>query len=187
MNTLVDKNPQNASGQTPYHFASLRGQLEICREFLKTLADKNPVNLEGFTPLHYAAAAGHLEVCKVILESIEDKNPAANNGYTIFHGAAHRGQLEIIRLLIDNEVDRRPIYNGETPIQLAASYGHFRSCLLLMSNFQDIVSIFKGIGNFHPYKAGLCVLIFGIVLGVIVGIIIEMSLNHRNLSIIDYF
>ena len=143
--------------------------------FLKTLADKNPIDLDGLTPLHYAAAAGHSEICEVILENTEDKNPAANNGYTVFHGAAQRGQLKVIRLLIDNEVDRRPIYNGKTPIQLAASYGHFRSCLLLMSNFQDIVSILKGIWN-HPYKAAvLCVLVFGIVLGVIVGIIIEMS------------
>jgi ABC-type uncharacterized transport system fused permease/ATPase subunit len=42
-------------------------------------------------------------------------------------------------------VDRRSISNGGTPIQIAASYGHFRSCLFLMGNLQDIVSFFKGI------------------------------------------
>ena len=42
-------------------------------------------------------------------------------------------------------LDRRLTANGLTPIERAASYGHFRSCLFLMGNLQDIVSFFKGI------------------------------------------
>ena len=58
-------------------------------------------------------------------------------------------------------MDRRITYDGETPIQLAASHGHFRSCLVLMENFQDILSFFKGIWNYRSAEAvgliaGLC-------------------------------
>ena len=120
---------------------------------METLADKTPLSFEGYTPLHFAAGKSHLKVCKAILETTEDKNPASNNGYTPLHDAAIADHFKVIQLLIDNGVDRRLTYYGETPIQLAASHGHFRSCLVLTENFQDILSFFKGIWNYRSPKA----------------------------------
>ena len=120
---------------------------------METLTDKTPLSLEGYTPLHFAARSNHLEVCKAILETTEDKNPASNNGFTPLHDAAVADHFKVIQLLIDNGVDRRLTYYGETPIQLAASHGHLRSCVVLMKNFQDILSFFKGIWNHRSPKA----------------------------------
>ena len=157
MDNLLDKNPPCVQGiwegLTPYDSAAFSGQVEICKLFVEILADKNPVTIHGYTPLHQAAYNGQLEVCKLILESIEDKNAVANDGLGPIHCAAQRGHLEILRLFLDNEVDRRLIHNGLTPIQISASYGHFRSCLFLMGNLQDIVSFFKGIWNNNSTKA----------------------------------
>ena len=50
-------------------------------------------------------------------------------------------------------VDRRSINNGCTLIHVAASNGHFRSCLFLMGNLQDIDSFFKGIWNGNSIKS----------------------------------
>ena len=150
MDNLLDKNPPavggNNAGLTPYHIAAADGKLEVCKLFLETLTDKNPYNTQqDFTPLHLAALFGRLEVCKLISESIEDKNPVAIDGSVPLHCAALFGRLEILRFFLRNGVDRRSISNGETPIQIAASRGHFRSCLFLMGNLQDTVSFFKGI------------------------------------------
>ena len=153
MDNLPDKNPGaiggTSVGLTPYDFAALYGQVEICKLFLEILADKNPAGtFDGCTPLHQAAHTGHLEVCKLILESIQDINPVANDGVTTpLHCAARKGHLEILRLFLDNGADKSSVGNGLTPSLMAASHGHFRSCLFLMGNLQDIVSFFKGIWN----------------------------------------
>ena len=178
---VEDKNPVCISGiyvgLTPYHIAALFGNLEICELFLETLDDKNPGTLLGTTPLHFAAENGHLEVCKVIVDSVEVKNPVAYDGDTPLHRAAKGGHLEIIRLLIDNGEDRRQTYNELTPIQIAASYGHFRSCLYLMSSFQDIVSFFKGIWNSRSKKSEALLLVLMALLfwGTVVTIILSMT------------
>ena len=136
------------------------------------LADKNPVNILGYTPLHIAAYNGQLEVCKLILENIEDKNPVSNGGLAPIHFAAQRGHLEILRLFLDNGMDRRLIANGFTPIERAASYGHFRSCLFLMGNLQDIVSFFKGIRYNNSTKAAILVNTLNFLFGFMVTLVI---------------
>ena len=191
-----DKNPVCISGiyvgLTPYHIAALFGHLEICELYVETLDDKNPETLLRITPLHYAAENGHLEVCKVIVDSVEDKNLVAYDGDTPLHRAAKGGHLEIIRLLIDNGVERRQTYNGWTPIQTAASYGHFRSCLYLMSSFQDIVSFFKGIWNSHSKKSEALLLVMALLFwGTVITIILSMIFKYgigieKNDNVIDY-
>ena len=151
------------------NIAALFGNLEICELFLETLDDKNSEKLLGTTTLHFAAENGHLKVCKVILELVDDKNPVANNGDTPLDKAAREGRLEIIQLLIDYGVDRRRIYRGWSPIKIAASHGHSRSCAFLMENFQDIISFFKGIWNYRsPNAVGLIAGLCGVVLWMII-------------------
>ena len=190
MDNLVDKNPPCVQGfydgLTPYDIAAGNGQLEICKLFLETLANKNPVTFLGRTPLHHAAYAAnaaiyanpakadHLGVCKVILESIEDQNPVSNTGCAPIHCAADGGHLEILRLFLDNGADRRSIYFGRTPIEIAASNGHFRSCLFLMSNLQDFVTFSKIIWNNNSIKHSIfTVIILVLVLAAIIGIAIQ--------------
>ena len=197
MDNLLDKNPQTVQGSltglTPYDWAASNGQLEICKLFSETLADKNPGTFDGYTPLHYASLGGHFEVCKFILESIENKNPVADDGDTALHCAAEEGHLELLGLFLNYGVDRRSMYNGKTPIHVAASNGHFRSCLFLMGNLQDIVSFFEGIWNSNSTKSRvakvllkvlswLCFVIFIIV----IPFIIIISIPQKNGSGIEH-
>ena len=144
---------------------------------METLADKTPLSLEGYTPLHFAAGRSHLKVCEAILETTEDKNPASNNGYTPLHDAAVADHFKVIQLLIDNGVDRRLTYYGETPIQLAASHGHFRSCLVLTENFQDILSFFKEIWNYRSPK------VFGLITGLCGAVILMIFILLACISV----
>ena len=187
MDNLLDKNPPAVGGigvgMTPYHYAAADGQLEVCKLFLETLTDKNPYNTQqDYTPLHLAALFGRLEVCKLISESIEDKNPVAIDGSLPLHCAAFRGHLEILRFFLQNGVDRRSMSNGETPIQIAASHGHFRSCLFLMGNLQDTVSFFKGIKIWKnkstkaKFLVNTLILLFGaMIIMVIISVLIEVG------------
>ena len=77
------KNPGNAYGWNPLHFAAKKGHIEICQLILNTLTeDKNPECGYGATPLHLAARYGHLEVCKLFIENIQVKNPRSFCGKT---------------------------------------------------------------------------------------------------------
>ena len=183
MDNLVDKNPPCVQGTydglTPYDMAAGNGQLEICKLFLETLANKNPVTFLGRTPLHYAAYAAydanaanpdHLGVCKVILQSIEDKNPVSNSGCAPIHCAAEGGHLKILRLFLDNGADRGSTYFGRTPIEIAASKGHFRACLFLMRNLQDFVTFSKIFwnNNVNNSTAKVIILVQLLAIGVLV-------------------
>ena len=189
MNNLVDKNPQCVSGAftglTPYHNAAMFGQLEICKLFLENLQDKNPDTIHGRTPLHFAAKQGYLDVCTIIVDSVENKNPTTDDGK--IHGAAKGGHLDIIRLLIANGADRKQTYNGLTPIEIAASYGHFRVSISLINTLNDIALFSKGIWN-HPTnlaKALLLelVLLFG---GTVIMMILSILFQYgTGIEIID--
>ena len=195
MDNLEDKNPpcvQGAyDGLTPYDMAARNGQLEICKLFLETLPNKNPATFLGRTPLHYAAYAAydanaanpdHLGVCKVILESIEDPNPVSNTGCAPIHCAADGGNLEILRLFLDNGADRELTHFGRTPIEIAASNGHFRACLFLMRNLQDFVTFSKIIwnNNVNNSTAKVIILVLLLAIGVLVLAFSLMALADRD-------
>ena len=196
MDNLLDKNPQCVSGVsaglTPYHNAALFGHLEICKLFLENLHDKNPNTHLGITPLHFAAKTGYFNVCKVILDSVENKNPVANSGQTPLHSAAKGGNLKVIRLLLDNGADKKQLYNGRTPIQIAASYSHYRSSLFLMNTWLDVVIIFKEIWNHRSNVARALllemILLFGsAIIMMILSILFQYDTGIEKIDgVIDY-
>ena len=66
-----DKNPQDAKGNTPLHFAAENGQIEMVQFIMNNVDNKNPVNNSGETPLHWAARNGQRNICKIILQEFE--------------------------------------------------------------------------------------------------------------------
>ena len=192
MENLLDKNPQCASGVsiglTPYHNAASFGHLEICQLFLEKLDDKNPGTHLGITPLHFAAKSGYFDICQVIVDSIENKNPTANNGKTPLHEAAKGGHLRIIKLLLDNGADRNQPYNGRTPIQIAAAYGHYGLCLSLVHTYpQYIVSFFMEIWNQRTNLAqALLHQLFLLFVGTVIMMVISILLEYgTGIEVID--
>ena len=69
---LSNPNPPDADGKTVFHWAALRGQLEIVKHIYGLV--NGDIYLQDkwkYTPLHWAARNGELEVVKFISERIE--------------------------------------------------------------------------------------------------------------------
>jgi ankyrin repeat protein len=60
-------NSQDASSQTPLHFASKFGYLDSARLLLDQGADLNALDNNHVTPLHLASEHGHLEIVQLLL------------------------------------------------------------------------------------------------------------------------
>ena len=55
-----NKNPTNKDGETPLHYASKYGHLDIVKYIMWNIEDKSPKTKYGTAPIHCAAADGHL-------------------------------------------------------------------------------------------------------------------------------
>ena len=128
---------------SPFQIAAETGSIELCRGLIETEFRNNDSYLPNLTPLHLSAENGHFEVFRLILENATTKNPVAFNGLTPLHSAAKGGYTKIIKLLVANGVEKRPIYNGNTPLQLAASNGHVYACLILLKNWEDVIHFWE--------------------------------------------
>ena len=128
---LVDKNPSNNNGWTPFHNAARNGHVDVCRLLMKNIANKNPGDNTGWTPLHEAARYGKIEVCKIILFLNIEKNPRCTSGPgdTVLHTAALFGHLDIYKLISKYVNDRTPARNdGATPLHWASQNGSLQIC-----------------------------------------------------------
>ena len=129
------KNPGNAVGFTPLHYAALNGHFKVCKFIIKLLTNKNPGDKTGSTPLHYAAHEGQTRICKLIMEYLEDKNPANNYGWTPLHLASSKGQLETIKLIMCHVQNKNPEdIQGYTPLQMAIELGYLEVVKYFVGN-----------------------------------------------------
>ena len=78
-----------------------------------------------------------MESLKYVAFKIGDVNPTFTNEVGIFttppHLAASLGNFESFKFILDNVVDKNPSgKNGITPFSLAAEFGHFKICQILI-------------------------------------------------------
>src|SRR3990167_2019072 len=110
--TGADPNVADYYHNTPLHWASSKGYLEVVKELLhvpigpdkgpdegRKRADPNVVNKYGRTPLYWASYKGHLEVVKVLLRVGADPNIANSNGETPLYQAFEWDHLEVVEEL----------------------------------------------------------------------------------------
>ena len=93
-------NRRNYNGETPLHWACLRGSLKIVRILLQNGADINAKDKDFNTPLHFAAEGGKKSIVKFLLSctnTIEFKN---NQRKTPLHVACDNFQQGIIKILL---------------------------------------------------------------------------------------
>jgi ankyrin repeat protein len=115
----------NNKGITLLHAAARGG----CKELVIELIDKHKkspeaLDLSGRTPLFWAASAGKTEVYNVLIERGAHAHITDLEGLTVFHAAAASGSQDLVLQLIDAyEVDVRDTFD-ETPLHLAAAFGH---------------------------------------------------------------
>ena len=68
------KEPRNLIGDTPFHWAALSGNQEICQSLLENRINQNSKNFRGRIPLHAAALTGHEQLIKVLIKGQEPLN-----------------------------------------------------------------------------------------------------------------
>jgi uncharacterized protein len=135
------------AGVTALHLAVCGGHLEAARALVAAGADVNAIAKDG-SPLSVAVWEGHLGVIEFLLAHCADPRAAAANGETALHAAAYKGNVEAGTRLIAHgaEVNGRtttgttdmfitsPPVCGESPLHLAAAYGHREFVQLLLQS-----------------------------------------------------
>ena len=169
INALLKENPDLASskdygGETPLHWAAIKGNKEVAELLLKYKADVNAKNTAGETPLHIAARHGHLEIAELLLANNADVNAENHNGFTPLdcayknvvellrqHGGknigtatnsgemfdtARNGNLEKAETLLKNNPNLALMKadNGWTALDYASFYNHTNVAKLLLDN-----------------------------------------------------
>ncbi|HUU20210.1 MAG TPA: ankyrin repeat domain-containing protein [Sedimentisphaerales bacterium] len=78
----------------------------------------------GVRPIHKAAYEGDLKKVKEIIDRDPNQiNVQESEGFTPLHLASSKGHIEIVEFLLNHGADiELEIFNGETPLMLAAQY-----------------------------------------------------------------
>uniref|UniRef100_T1ILR7 Ion transport domain-containing protein n=1 Tax=Strigamia maritima TaxID=126957 RepID=T1ILR7_STRMM len=95
-------NCKDNSGQTPLHYAAMRGNEIAARELLHC----REINIEAtdnqeMTPIHLAAVHGSVEIAAMLIEAGANIRCCDKNQATALHKAAMEGHIAIAKLLLD--------------------------------------------------------------------------------------
>jgi ankyrin repeat protein len=90
---------KDPAGETPLHFAALKGHKDAAALLLSYGANVNAKDNYGETPLHAAAAAGFKNVAELLLANKADVNARDSDGDTPLHAAAAGGYQDVMELL----------------------------------------------------------------------------------------
>eukprot|EP01001_Neometanema_parovale_P010962 NODE_7204_length_783_cov_139.375758_g6964_i0.p1 GENE.NODE_7204_length_783_cov_139.375758_g6964_i0~~NODE_7204_length_783_cov_139.375758_g6964_i0.p1 ORF type:complete len:184 (-),score=35.70 NODE_7204_length_783_cov_139.375758_g6964_i0:158-709(-) len=131
----ADVNCINSLGETPCHYAALRGSVGILELLLGFGADPN-VNMKksygGATPILIATKLNHVQVVETLLQHQGDPNLPDSQGFTPLHIAAREGMLDISKLLICHGCNVEvPDSMGKTPYFWAKENNHTEIMKLL--------------------------------------------------------
>lgn len=100
--SLLQKNPQNYRGITPFHLAAVLGHYDVADYLIQCGVSPDCTDKYGLTALHYAAITGRLDSLKFLI----GKTPTRIFKYdTLFeknslHLAAFHGHLHIVKYLV---------------------------------------------------------------------------------------
>lgn len=154
---------KNNIEQLPVHIAAQQGNFDLfMRLFLALKVEFSKINStlpiisdsDNTSLLHLSAEGGHLDICRYLIRSNNEYvNVRDNRGCSPIHGAAKNGHVETVKLLLDElfkgcdenilKISRNSFYSvwrtldnikGKTPLHLAAEFGHYEVCLLILKH-----------------------------------------------------
>uniref|UniRef100_A0A8C4HIQ3 Ankyrin repeat domain 52a n=1 Tax=Dicentrarchus labrax TaxID=13489 RepID=A0A8C4HIQ3_DICLA len=129
----------NGFGNTPLHVACYMGQEAVATELVNHGANVNQPNKCGYTPLHLAAVSTNGALCLELLVNNGADVFSPPNGYlihSVFSYFPSGGEIDC--------VDKY----GNTPLHVAAKYGHELLISTLMTNGADTAR--RGIHGMFP-------------------------------------
>jgi ankyrin repeat protein len=107
-------NAQNTDGNTPLHFAALKGNELIMTLLLKAGSDANIQNNNKFTPLHLTCQFGEYIKSKILLKAGAKINQKGSQDYTPLHFAISSKNTDLVQLLISQgaNIDQASLYSA---------------------------------------------------------------------------
>ena len=144
---VVDAKGQN--GYTALHYSCIHGYVDNVRTLIERKANVNARTDSGYTPLTLAAENGHDNVVHVLLSDSQCQVDAKNlDGHTALHYSCGYGNVDIVSTLVKHkaDVDARA-ESGETPLTIAARYGHDNVVHALLSEYKCQVDT-KGLDGY---------------------------------------
>ena len=134
-------NPSWNNIETPLHFASRSGHLDIAQYLIRDAhsdegCNLTGVNINGEIPLHYASRYGYFNFAQYLIEEAQcDPSYENNNGETPLHYASRYGHLKLTQYLI-KEAHCNPSfmsYKYQTPLHFGCQNGHAHIVQYLLS------------------------------------------------------
>ena len=154
------KSPSSKIGLTALHIAAFYGEEEISRELFKFIPantkSSQPTRPENaliadfgyegdLTPLHLASYSGSENVVRAILNQPNVSVDAVTypSGFTSLHLACFSGHVGVVGLLLSRSTDllKNKDAVGQTCLHVAASYGHYDMCQVLLGQGADFTAV----------------------------------------------
>ncbi|KFY88352.1 hypothetical protein V498_06811 [Pseudogymnoascus sp. VKM F-4517 (FW-2822)] len=152
-------NSYDTVGYTALHYAAQHGHVGTVNMLLENGASAKLTSDDGAkkTALHLAVGVANSKLIKSLLNDGADAGARDSSGYNVVALSAEGGFDEVMRFLFDDEKNVQmvwdSVHNGNTPLHLAAMYGHTSTCEYLVQLQADI----KAVNNNHETPLYLAV------------------------------
>ncbi|KAK4382177.1 hypothetical protein Sango_2896100 [Sesamum angolense] len=155
----------SGSVEAPLHLASMFGQVEFVREYIRLSSisanQLSQLNQDGCSPLHLASAGGHLEIVTFLLEFGKQKYVVEElcmkkdgEGRTALHFAVVNGKIDVVDVLFVHcpEAAREVTFHQESVLHLAVKHYQHEVLMFLIdqkfgSRVEDLLNMGDWEGN----------------------------------------
>lgn len=130
-------NIQTGLGFTALHFAAMFGHKEVAEKLVDEHASIYIESADEYSALAYAVRGGH----DIVVDMLLNKHPSVDgrsNALGALYQAAVKGRAESFTKLIRRGAPLDAKMNGQTPLHLAARFGHHEIVRIILKEHADV-------------------------------------------------